>query len=275
MASPLDIAAAADHNNVVTTINDPGVDTNVPTEKAVRSAIAGMSGGSAAAIRDIYRNLTLKNNVTNPNYQLDLAADEIVTQDTSYNPHIIRGLSVTVDITASGANGLDTGAEGASTWYYIWAIAKADATKAGLISASSTAPTMPAGYIYKALVGAFRNNGSSNFVAQLQLDRVCVAPGGASASVVASGTQTSATAVDCSAIVPPIARIIGGYGASYVNDKSFYVSATSSGLGRQQNYVPNSWGFISFTIPCPTVQNFYYWVDSGGSANVYVTSWYY
>ena len=77
---------------------------------------------------------------------------------------IIAGAqSLTLDITASGLLGLDTGAEAADAWYYVFAIAKTDGTVSAILSASSTAPTMPAGYTLKRLVSMARNT-SGDFV---------------------------------------------------------------------------------------------------------------
>lgn len=51
----------------------------------------------------------------------------------------------------TGANGLDTGARAASTWYHVWAICKADGTSPDILfSLSATAPTMPATWTLKA-----------------------------------------------------------------------------------------------------------------------------
>ncbi len=69
-----------------------------------------------------------------------------------------------VDITVAGAGGLDTGSEAASTWYYIWLIYNPTTTTYnGLLSTSSTSPSMPSGYTKKRLIGAVRNDSSSNF----------------------------------------------------------------------------------------------------------------
>ena len=74
-------------------------------------------------------------------------------------------VSVTANITNSGANGLDAPSEASSTWYYIWVIRNSTtSTVAALLSTSSTAPTMPAGYDQKALVSAVRNDSGSDFV---------------------------------------------------------------------------------------------------------------
>ena len=141
-------------------------------------------------------------------------------RDDSDNNNMTRTTAsgaITVDITASGANGLDTGSEASNTWYYVWFIEKSsDGTQGGLLSTSATAPTMPSGYDIKRLVGAVRNNASSNFlkfkglggspdrrVVQWQEDTT------AAPFVVASNvnlTTTTWTDVDCSAVVPPNAR---------------------------------------------------------------------
>lgn len=78
---------------------------------------------------------------------------------------------LTLDITTSGKNGLDTGAEASDTWYYLYLIFNPDTEEvAGLISASATAPTLPSGFTKKRLVGAVRNDGSSDFIRFYQLD---------------------------------------------------------------------------------------------------------
>lgn len=78
---------------------------------------------------------------------------------------ITTSYPLTIDITLSGAGGLDTGAEAASTWYYIWAIYNPSTdTISGMLSTSSSNPTMPAGYSYKALLGAVYNDSGSNFL---------------------------------------------------------------------------------------------------------------
>lgn len=69
-------------------------------------------------------------------------------------------------LSASGANGLDTGAEASGTTYYLWVIKKSsDGTVASLWSLSASSPTMPAGYDLKRRIkGAWRNDGSSNLM---------------------------------------------------------------------------------------------------------------
>jgi len=71
--------------------------------------------------------------------------------------------TITVDITSSGANGLDTGSEANSTWYYVWLIKNTSSgTLAGMLSTSSTSPTMPSGYTKKRRIGVAYNDSSGD-----------------------------------------------------------------------------------------------------------------
>jgi len=158
-----------------------------------------------AFVEGAFKNLIVTNNATYPAYQMDIDAGTIVLQDSSGNVHEANSVNLTADITASGANGLDTGAEATSTWYYLWAIYNGT-TVASLISASATAPTMPTGYTYKARVGAIYNNGSDDFIDILQLGRMAHRVDVYTAdTVLSAGTATSYTAI--SPEVPTTARV--------------------------------------------------------------------
>lgn len=83
------------------------------------------------ALSQSFRGLQVR---THPDHDVDdkkilFSADSIVMDD---GEEIADWSNIVVDITASGANGLDTGSEGASRWYSIWAIYNGT-TKAGLL----------------------------------------------------------------------------------------------------------------------------------------------
>lgn len=90
-----------------------------------------------------------------------ITADAVVLEKTDFSPLIARSVNLSIDMTASGVNGLDTGAVAASTWYYGWIISDGVNVR-GLASLSSTAPTMPTGYTYKSRVTSFRTDGTAN-----------------------------------------------------------------------------------------------------------------
>lgn len=195
-------------------------------------------------------------------------AREILMKSAGGLPYVATSFANTVNMAASGANGLDTGVEAANTWYYLWAISTGTVDR-GLLSASSTSPTLPGGYVYSALLGAVRNDNSSNFLRFAQNgNRVAVnlpsMAGVASANlnpftnsaeftdvpVVAANTFQT---VDLSRCIPPnivaSARgILGHTSASNGTLRGYGVATTSDGAlnGPGLDSAKISPGFIAF-----------------------------
>lgn len=172
--------------------------------RADSSATPGVAWATPTGALAAGRNIAGRTNAATPNSKIDITADELTVRNATGGAKYLSSVNVTADITASGANGLDTGAEAANTWYYGWVIAKEDGTKAALLSTSSSAPTMPAGYTYKALVSAVRNDSGSNFIKYRQFGHKVKYENGTSAGnrVVNGGTATAETTVSVSTQVP-------------------------------------------------------------------------
>jgi len=68
----------------------------------------------------------------------------------------------------TGNGGLDTGSVGNSTWYHLFLIMTVSGTVDVLFSTSATAPTMPAGYVYKRRIGSVLTDASANILAFYQ-----------------------------------------------------------------------------------------------------------
>jgi hypothetical protein len=202
--------------------------------------------------------------------------------------------NVTADITASGANGLDTGAEGASTFYHLFGIGKSDGTFALLLSTSATAPTMPATYTFKRLLGGVRNNASSNFVpfehAKDGTVRYRTGADEQGVSVLSGGTATATTAVDLTGAIPNVVGVKytlrtlsivnNATGTSYSLYESsggaatdrFDVETHSTGSGRRSV----GRGFIPHQLRATLSTNVYYdWsaATAGRSLDLFVTDW--
>jgi hypothetical protein len=101
---------------------------------------------------------------------VSVSADEVVVRGASGDPVLLSGLSLSINSSTTGADGLDTGTLAANTWYAIWVIWNGT-TSAGLLSLSSTSPTLPSGYTHKARVGWTRI-GASNPLAFKQFGRL-------------------------------------------------------------------------------------------------------
>lgn len=128
------------------------VDTEVAGAKSYADTLATdfASGG--------FRNLTLS--ATGSSATVSVSADALMLLNGSGKAKLVTP-SLSINSAASGANGLDTGTLAANTWYSVWVIWNGT-TVAGLLSASPTSPTMPAGYTYKARVGWIRTDGTGN-----------------------------------------------------------------------------------------------------------------
>lgn len=102
-----------------------------------------------------YRNLIIKNNATNPSYQVDIDADSLDVVNAGNDSIRLILVNLTLDLTQAGVNGLDTGSMAVDTTYWLWVIYNPTTnTTAGLISASFTLAglTLPSNYTYGRLV---------------------------------------------------------------------------------------------------------------------------
>ena len=102
--------------------------------------------------------LTLSNNVTDATNDIDIAAGEAGSEDST-STLMTLGSALTKRLDAawavgSGNGGLDTGSI-ANTTYHVWLIRRPDTGVVdALFSASATAPTMPANYTQKRRIGS-------------------------------------------------------------------------------------------------------------------------
>ena len=145
------------------------------------------------------------------NTTVAVVADFVTVTDGTSSQTL--AFSATVDLGTTGVNALDTGTIAIDTWYYIWAIAKADGTAACLASTSSTAPTMPSGYTFKARIGAVQTiHGSATLYGTWQFGRKAQYVFGLAQTTaqlqLISGTQTAYTAAPVARFVPPTASRI-------------------------------------------------------------------
>lgn len=137
------------------------------------------------------------------------------------NPFTGSGsISLTLDVSTSGANGLDTGSLTASTWYYIF-LCYGTSGLCCLASTSSTAPTLPSGYAQFVRVGALRYGSSNAFLASIQHGKYTKYIG--TMYQIASGStggESTFTAYDISDYIP---------GTSYIVECLLYNSSNSGG----------------------------------------------
>lgn len=148
----------------------------VPSSAAVAQAPGRVQG------------LTINNNSSTPNTKIDIGGAYTVLSTTGGTPKFLSSVAVTIDLTTTGANGMDTGARPTSGWVYCYIINNGSAT-AGL--ATATSPTaglpspFPGGYSNFTYVGAMFCDGSQNLLRSKQ-------KGGAASYTVVAATNTAA-----------------------------------------------------------------------------------
>jgi hypothetical protein len=172
---------------------------------------AGLNPVRGVGVAGDARNLVIQNNAVAAASKVDVTADDAVLMDARGQQYRASNVNVTIDITVGGPNGLDTGAEAASTWYFVWLLWNPATGKvAGLLSLSSTAPVLPAGHTYKALLGVVRNDAGSNFLTLYQRERTVHTTESGSLALTAAGLLAGANLTAFRAVVPPIARELFG-----------------------------------------------------------------
>ena len=183
---------------------------------------------------------------------------------------IVLDAAVTCNGAAVGVNGVDLAALGASSFYAVFLIG--DSTQfndpASLLSLSSTAPSLPAGYDMFRRVGYVLTDGSSNILQFWQYgnnnERTMYYD--VAISELSGGTSATYAALDLATSVPPIDCLVimnGSMVASADADTASFLPYGSSAtagivvIGAGQNDAAQAW---QVTVPSklsssvPTIQ---------------------
>lgn len=151
--------------------------------------------------------LECQRNATNPTYQVDISPGQCRSSDDTWN--IVVASTITISLSSSGLNGLDTGSEASNTWYYFYVVYNPTTrVVGGLFSASATSPTLPSGFTKYRLLGQTRNNASSNFLGWVQFGKgrerkyYYDDENVANLQVLSGGASTSWTDINVRAFVP-------------------------------------------------------------------------
>jgi hypothetical protein len=137
--------AAQSVSSVVTFTSSPKAPTPTADDDVANKAY--VLGAVAQGIAGNSRNLKI--DYPGTGHAFTVTADALTVKNAAEAYRTLRNVSLTINASSVGANGLDTGALAISTWYYVYVIWN-ETTVAGLVSLSSSAPTLPTGYTYSA-----------------------------------------------------------------------------------------------------------------------------
>lgn len=244
-----------------------------------------------------FKNLKLAPGAS-PDSQIAITADYLTLEDANGEMVRLANVSVTAsNLTLGAANGLDAGVNTISTWYSAWVIYNpVTNVVASLLSTSATAPTMPAGYTFKARVGWNRTDATASpnckFNRILQYGRraqYVVTPATATPNLPAMDSSTQGTfsnttptwkAIAVAAYVPTTAsRIFGLLGNIYNGGGNCNVQvAPNNNYGGAAGTNPpplqiasgaaGTWPF-EFAIETTNI----YWASAGTGAALLVSGW--
>lgn len=236
---------------------------------------------------------SLKLSATGIDSLVSVTAAEICVKQALGQQSVLRDVAVSPNLAAVGVNGLDIGVAKASTWYSVWVIWNGS-NRAGLLSLSATAPTLPAGYTHKARVGWVRSDDTANkyplsFIQDGALVTYKVAAGSNVASMLlaASGTAGSPTvptwvAVSVSTFVPPTAgRITLSLGLPLATSATANVAPNTSYGAYNSSTNPPPFGISASGSLLPSsVQGALtlesaniYWVSNSPSSRLFIGGW--
>ena len=126
----------------------------------------GATASAAGAVQGTPNRLKIQ---STSDTAITVTATQLAVSDGSLSFITLFNVNVSIATGTSGANGLDTGAIAASTWYYVYVIYNVNtSTAAGLISLSATAPTLPSGYTLYAAKGEVITDGSAHLLRTIQ-----------------------------------------------------------------------------------------------------------
>jgi len=204
----------------------------------------------------------------------------VLNQTVPARKKFIPITALTLDVSTSGVNGLDTGSLAANTWYGIYVIYNPTTnTTASLYSASFTAPTLPSGYTYFLLVGAGQceSIGPTTILAQYQIQNSIWQQTYGSATNgpvgIKSAVANTYESLSLAVVLPPIAKTFsamvfapGGQNLSVAI--SPFPGSGNYDIARHDCLIPASpfyAGFDAFgatcsisNMPLPTAQTIYF-----------------
>lgn len=216
------------------------------------SSIAGMSSG-------------LKLSTTGVSHTVSISAAAVCLENAAGAQQTVKTLSLQLNLSTSGANGLDTGVLAASTWYAVWVISDG-ATTAVIGSLSATAPTLPVGYTYAARIGWIRTDSSANKypLSMVQVGKsvqykVVAGSNVPSLPTIITGAYSTPAAANVATLVPPSAGKIklaaGITGTGYVGFAPNNSYSSAPGSNYLSASTPTGYPFVggyNASSPVPT-----------------------
>lgn len=220
-----DVIDATTYVKIPITVEDSGLDLLNNRNCGWLLLFSGGAEEASYTPGHLYK-LNIKYTATN---QITIDAGNCRDIDNTNN--IVLSTPQVVNIDNSGANGLDTGTKAANSWYSVWIIKDPSVPSvAGLLSLSSTTPTLPSGYTVKRRIGWIKTDSSSNVVlfvqsGSSQTKEYIWNNSYIDTTVLANGTSTLFTDIDLSTWIP----VTSESAHIHITHEEFYTDLSASG----------------------------------------------
>jgi len=259
---------------------------NATDDGNLAAFVANLQQTMGASVVGTARNL--RASLTAASTSVTFTADEIIVETALGGaPFRLAAFNKTLNVSTTGAGGMDTGAAPASGYVAIYAIYNPTTSTASILATNATAAAapnvygganMPAGYTLSGLISVWPTTGSSQLVGGYQEDR-----GFSYAAVLqvlgAAGISSTLTNLGVAAAIPKNAKRTKGYlqiaNVATTNSYGFAVAADTSGYSYEymQAYVQpgGSYGAsMPFDIPVSTPQTLAYQQVGTNTSGTYV-----
>ncbi len=234
-----------------------------------------------------YRGLKVTTTGALDNVSVLISADKLTLSDDSDGVKVLTSVSVTDNLAAAGAGGLDNGALAKNTGYFLYVVWNGS-TAAALASTSATAPVLPSGYTKKVRVSWVTTDNTNapynveeftqvDDTYQWELKQKIIDNGGTPLNTTAT-VNLAAGGVKTYAVVP--ATVTKGiFGKVMMNVSSGvwnYSHATfpnSTGADNDNTYSVSNYGALfplPWNIPVLTEQQTFYHQLSANTVEVWV-----
>lgn len=254
------------------------------------NALVGLTFGSNGTARNMRAVLT--SNGTSVTFAAD---DVIVSTALNGLSQRLPSFSKTLNISTTGAGGMDTGSAPATGFVAVYAIAKADATQSilGVNAATSSGSiysgaNMPAGYTYSALIGIWPTNATPQLLAGMvdesrwffyQTAKLITGPAVGPSSLTSQSIATAAPTAAKSAMMLLAETSVSA-------NAQFAVASDSTGTGFQlfhgatdtatrtqaAGVTTSSWSATA-KVPLIAAQTVYWYTIGAGNEYLYCTGY--
>lgn len=240
---------------------------------ATTASNAAASVALVSAVAGQVRNLRMS--IASASDTATITADEVVMVGTLGGTAVkVGSVNKTLDLTTTGANGMDTGVAPISGFVSIYAIYNPTTATVAVLACNATTSitsiytglNMPSGYTRSGLIGVWPTNASRQLIAGILLDRTAHI-GPVTVLNASSGHPTSLGSLSIATAVPAIATgVIGVAGSTSGSaDGIMAIAATSGGLCQTPLVAAvagtSLGGFtvaIPFEMPIITAQTIFY-----------------